>query len=118
MSEQRREHRKSSYEDVYLEIVTEGAAGDVVQKVINCKTVDMSIGGIKLFMDHSAPVGTIMNMCILAGQPQRKFNLTTELRWIQAATDPGWYFAGFEIYESELTDCSAWQEFTRQFHGE
>jgi len=118
MSEQRREHRKSSYEDVYLEIITEGTAGDVIQKVITCKTVDVSIGGIKLFMDHSAPVGTIMNMCILAGDPQRKFNLTTELRWIQQASDPGWFFAGFEIYESELTDCDAWRVFALQFENE
>lgn len=115
MSEQRREHRQSSYEDVYLEILTEGAAGDVVQKVITCKTVDISIGGIKLFIDHFAPVGTIMNMCVLLGESQQKFNLTTELRWIMTAADPGWFFAGFEIYENELSDYEAWKKFTAAF---
>lgn len=116
MSEQRREPRQNSYEDVYLEIITEGAAGDVVQKVISCKTVDISVGGIKLFMNHSAPVGTIMNMCVLfGGEPQQKYNLTTEIRWIHTAADPGWFFAGFEIYENELSDYEAWKCFAAQF---
>ncbi|CBL46950.1 Hypothetical protein HDN1F_33670 [gamma proteobacterium HdN1] len=118
MAEQRRDPRNAAYEDVFLELVAEGAAGDMVQKVVSCKVVDFSVSGVKLFVDYPIPVGTIVNMCVVMAGAERRFNLITELRWIRDASDPGWFFAGFEIYEGEMTDCDAWYQFTRQFHGE
>jgi hypothetical protein len=118
MHDKRIEARKPLHERVDLEIISdggsEGGPGGVAINLLDCRTVDVSPSGLRLMMNQSVPVGTIMNMCVVVDGGERRFHLTAEIRWIRPSPEPGWLLAGFEIYDTEYSDSAAWRYFLQR----
>jgi hypothetical protein len=111
MNDKRQELRQPLAERVELEIIAESAPGEVSTVISVCETLDISGGGLRIIMENSVAVGTIMNMVVTVDQGQRSFNLTAELRWIRPGDRSGQFIAGFEIYDTDFTDSAAWRYF-------
>ena len=100
--------RKRRREDVFIELTLLNTDGDYIDKVVECETVDVSVNGLKLYVSHDIPVGTVMDVCVKVEGINQPFYLTTELKWIEPLADEGWYFVGLEVYEGDDTDCALW----------
>jgi hypothetical protein len=114
MHDKRTEQRKALHERVDLEIIPEGGPGDGSSTVMNCRTVDVSPSGLRLMMNQSVPVGTIMNMSVVVDGGERRFHLTAEVRWLRPSPEHGWLLGGFEIYDTEYSDSAAWRYFVQK----
>ncbi len=59
---------------------------------------------------------TVLDLCLSFKDNPEKFYLTAEVKWSQPLIDDGWYFVGFEIYESDHTDYKKWYKWVNQSH--
>ncbi len=111
--DKRRSVRRNWKEDVFLEITTLNDEGDYVDRVVSCETVDLSVTGLKLYVNQPIVSGTVLDLCVNHSKAIRKFFLTAEVKWVRPLPDEGWYFVGFEIYEAEGTHYKEWAQWVQ-----
>ena len=73
------------------------------------ETLDVSAGGIKLYLESSVKEKTILDFCLEYSGCTQRFLLTGEVRWCQAAGND-LYHVGIEILDAQGTDYLEWQE--------
>jgi len=96
---------------VFIELVApEIGSGDSGQ-VAQCRTLDVSRGGLRAILEHQLVPGAIHQIGVELPDTGRTFYLAGEVRWCQANRPPehGWT-AGFALLNAGDSDIESWAE--------
>lgn len=109
---ERRRHERVAYEtDVRVKLYTVSGYVDLADKVLYCRTADLSESGIRLSSDIEIPVGSELEMSVVSEDPPKAFTHRGEVRWVLDDVDPGKFSIGIEFIQASDGHRDAWREF-------
>ena len=109
MAENRKSERMERRESVSIQIISSSQHKQHPPEVASTETLDISAGGIKLYLNGSVREKTILDFCLEYSGETRRFLLTGEVRWCQAVED-SLFHVGIKILDAQGTDFVEWQE--------
>lgn len=108
-NELRQEYRLDTPLTVFIELIA--ANINTPATIVISQSLDISANGLRIITDRELPVGSILSSCVQLHNSERRFMLSTEVKWSQAHLNNGEYLIGLALFESEDTDIQAWKEF-------
>lgn len=92
----------------FVELESPGIGDSSRGKVLACKTLNVSRGGLLVTLEREVPVGAILQIGVDLPQAGYTLYLAGEVRWCTPAEnadveESGWY-AGFQILNAKETD--------------
>jgi hypothetical protein len=108
-NDQRQEYRFNTPLTVFIEFVA--ADSDSSATIVICQSLDISANGLRVITDRELPEGTILQSCVQLKEKNRRFMLSTEVKWSQPYKNNGEFLIGLALFESENTDIQEWKEF-------
>jgi hypothetical protein len=87
---------------------------DLVGRIFSCHTKDVSLGGIKLFVDIDIPCGAILELEIIFSNSPERYWLIGNVIWCDEYVDESlegdWYNIGVSFDVAENPQFSSWGE--------
>ncbi len=108
-NELRQEYRLDTPLTVFIELIA--ANIDTPATIVISHSVDISANGLRVITDRPLPIGSILSSCVQLNNSERRFMLSTEVKWSQALVHKDECLIGLALFESEDTDIQAWKEF-------
>jgi len=108
MSENHREHIRVHLNcRVFIELAA--AVGGEPADIAQCKTLDVSFGGLKVSLGRELTAGALLQIGVELPGLEDTLYLTGEVKWCRPNNDPetGWA-AGFELLNSG--DIDKWRD--------
>jgi len=108
LSNHRNDQRIYSRESVSIQILQPNTNDMDSPRVIMCKTVDISIHGLKLQLNEPVESERIFDLCIELDFTPPYLLLVGETRWCRYNEDDNCYDVGIFIHDSEGSDYQEW----------
>ncbi|WP_276606621.1 PilZ domain-containing protein [Mangrovimicrobium sediminis] len=112
----RRHLRLPAEHRVFVESDTEGLSDDTPITV--CSTLDVSVSGMQLVLDHELPVGAFLHLGVEpSGSTERDgpLFLVAVVRWCQPReNEDGPWLAGLELQPAVESDYQLWEQLVRR----
>lgn len=108
-NELRQEYRLDTPLTVYIELIAANTSTPAT--IVISQSLDISANGLRVITDRELPIGSILSSCIQLNNSERRFMLSTEVKWSQAHHNKDEYLIGLALFESEDTDIQAWKEY-------
>jgi hypothetical protein len=112
MSEFNRAHPRHPFEgEIFIERLASGVENDQPSEIIKCKTVDVSLNGIRVGINRQLDAGAILQISVDLSDAQDTFYLVGEVKWC-CRDDKGetLWLAGFELLNAADTDLELWRQ--------
>jgi len=82
-------------------------------QVHQCRSKDISFGGLKILSHISLPLGTVKSIAIDLGKPRGSIKARAEVRWCLEIDETPTYYLGMKLVELTPKDLSIWQRFVK-----
>ncbi len=76
---------------------------------VNCHSLDISRGGLRVSLEHPLPIGFITELCA-ENRKGKLMLLFAEVRWCDKDNDV--YQCGFQLLDAEASDLTHWLQDT------
>ncbi|MEM9102162.1 MAG: PilZ domain-containing protein [Pseudomonadota bacterium] len=109
--EKRETSRVNQKESVSIQILSSSLDEAVAPVVVDSETLDISSGGLKIYVDQWIENGCILDFCVEFSNNPRRFLLTGETKWCKKI--PGentTFYLGIEVMDTEGTDFAPWHK--------
>ncbi len=108
----RQEHRLLAEETVFLQLESAALDGEVGSdsvepSILVSHSVDISANGLLMLVDSPLPLGSIHSVCVVLQNPERRFQLIAEVKWVRAEQDQ--WRLGLSLYDSDGSDIRQWK---------
>ncbi len=112
MSEFNRAHPRHPFEgEIFIERLASGVENDQPSEIIKCKTVDVSLNGLRVGINRQLDVGAILQIGVDLSEAQDTFYLVGEVKWCcRDDTGETLWLAGFELLNAADTDLEFWRQ--------
>ena len=123
MNDEFQERRKHPRIDVswaiYIEVVGRGSRTEADNVIVRCETVDVSVGGLKIWVPEPIPQGSQLNIAVPMDDWKENLELAGRVMWSRAADDGKGFWLGLELEDSSHDDMRKWYEAVQQlqFHA-
>ena len=110
MSENKRhDERLAGQATAFIELM--GASIDAPDRapIIICNSVDISRGGLRVYVDTFIEPGTILHLGLQLPGQEHPLYVVAEVKWAQRTSARDGYWIGFALLESDGTDIAHWQ---------
>jgi c-di-GMP-binding flagellar brake protein YcgR len=105
----RRKHQRIEVEQaIYVEVVRRGSRSEADNTIIRCETVDISVGGLRLWMPESVAQGSILNIAVPMKDWTENLELVGEAKWVKEADNKTGYWVGLELEDASRDDMEKW----------
>jgi len=105
----RRKHRRINVEQaIYVEVVTPGSRSEADNIIIRCETVDISIGGLRIWVPASIAKGSTLNIAVPMDDWEDNLVLVGEAIWVGEADSKAGYWVGLELEDTSREDMVKW----------
>jgi hypothetical protein len=110
MREQRRKHLRLPLESTtVLEFPSPRQVQGASERLINCKTLDVSRGGLQIVLAEELMVGAIIPIRIDLPGADGTLHVAGEVRWCLKNKDAQHpWMAGFQLLNADNTDIEQW----------
>jgi hypothetical protein len=111
MSEFNRAHPRHHFEgEIFIERLASGVENNQPNEIIQCKTLDVSLSGLRVGINRQLDVGAILQIGVDLSEAQDTFYLVGEVKWC-CRDDKGetLWLAGFELLNAADTDLESWR---------
>lgn len=111
--DERRAHtRFEASEDISLKIVFSSENPGLLGRTLDASTLDVSAGGLRISLNHSIKIDSVLDVWVTLKEQKRKFFLTGNVRWCNESDKPGIYQIGLILRErtDTVTDLRSWQD--------
>jgi Tfp pilus assembly protein PilZ len=111
MPEQRRKHLRLPIESTtFIELLSPRLGQSESGKMITCRTMDVSRGGLQVILSEELTVGAILQIGVdLPNAPDTMY-LAGEVRWCLPSNDEQHpWMAGFQILNADDSDIDTWE---------
>ena len=112
MSEFNRAHPRHPFEGaIFIELLASGVENNQPSEIIKCKTLDVSLNGLRVGINRQLDVGAILQIGVDLSEAQDTFYLVGEVKWC-CRDDKGetLWLAGFELLNAADTDFEFWRQ--------
>lgn len=109
---ERRDNPRLMRDDkLFIQILAASENPALVGSTLSCSALDISRQGIRLGVDHEAPVGSEIELWVDVNGMSEKYFLNGFIKWCyELDSDSASYELGIELIEKDLTDYAIWQE--------
>ncbi len=110
MEEEKRQHlRLPLASTLFIELVSPRAGSSEPGEVAQCKTLDVSRGGLRVSLERELTVGAILQIGVQLPRAADTLYLAGEVRWCRANKEPqqGWS-ASFKLMNAGNSDIDSW----------
>lgn len=110
MSEQRRKHLRLPIESTtFIELLSSRLGHSDSERVVSCKTVNVSRGGLQVKLAEELTVGTILKIGVDLPEASSTLYLAGEVRWCLPSNElQNPWLAGFQILNADDSDTERW----------
>jgi len=110
MSEQRRKHLRLPLEsETFLELLSPRMGQAESERMIKCKTMNVSRGGLQVVLQEELGVGTILQIGVDLPGTEHTLYLAGEVRWCLPSNDAqNPWLAGFQVLNADDSDIERW----------
>ena len=109
MPEQRKHLRLPIASTTFIELLSPRMGKAESGKMVTCKTVDVSRGGLRVMLAEKLTVGAILQIGIDLPDAADTLYLAGEVRWCRKGKNKQHpWRAGFQILNAEDSDIEAW----------
>ncbi|MCP5165317.1 MAG: PilZ domain-containing protein [Pseudomonadales bacterium] len=114
MNDEFQERRKHPRIDVswaiYIEVVGRGSRTEADNVIVRCETVDVSVGGLKIWVPEPIAQGSQLNIAVPMDDWKENLELAGRVMWTRAADDGKGFWLGLELADSSHDDMRKWYE--------
>jgi c-di-GMP-binding flagellar brake protein YcgR len=107
-AERRRHLRVDVEKAIYIEVVRRGSRSEAHNKIIRCETLDVSLGGLRVWVPEPVAQGSRLNIVAPMEDWSESLELVGEAMWIKPAEDKAGYWVGLELKDSSHDDMEKW----------
>lgn len=109
---ERRDNPRLMRDDrLFIQILAASENPELVGNTLSCSALDISRQGIRLGVDHEAPVGSEIELWIDIKGMSDKYFLNGFIKWCyELDSDSASHELGIELIDKDLTDYAIWQE--------
>lgn len=110
MSEQRRKHLRLPLESTtFIEMLSPRMGQAESGRMITCKTMNVSRGGLQVVLAEELTVGAILQIGVDLSGAADTLYLAAEVRWCLPSNDAqNPWMAGFQILNADDSDIERW----------
>ncbi len=119
MSEFNRAYPRHPFEGaIFIELLASGVENNQPSEIIKCKTLDVSLNGLRVGINRQLDVGAILQIGVDLSEAQNTFYLVGEVKWC-CRDDKGetLWLAGFELLNAADTDLEFWRHAVTEIPG-
>lgn len=107
--EDRRRHERVNVEKaIFIEVVSRGSRSESDNRIIRCETLDISVGGLRLWVPELVAQGSTLNIAAPMNDWSESLELVGEAMWVKEAEDTQGYWVGLELRDSSREDMEKW----------
>ncbi|MEM9254866.1 MAG: PilZ domain-containing protein [Pseudomonadota bacterium] len=112
MSEQRRQYLRLPVESTtFIEVEAPSANQEDKGRLVTCKTLNVSRGGIQVSLGEALTQGAILQIGIDLPGAETTLYLAGEVRWcLPELNSNDCWLAGFKLLNADHSDIVAWHE--------
>lgn len=105
----RRQHERIEFvQAIYIEIASRKRRSEARNTIFRCETVDVSVGGLKLFVPQSIPAGSRLNLAVPLASGKDNLELTGEAVWMTPAPDREGCWIGLRLDDADRASMEKW----------
>ncbi len=105
----RRKHQRINVEKaIYIEVVGRGSRSEADNTIIRCETVDISVAGLKIWVEHAIPQGSKLNIAAPMDDWKENLELVGKVMWLREADNAPGYWAGLELEDTGRDNMERW----------
>ncbi len=110
MPEQKRKHLRLPIESTtYIELLTSRLGQDESGRMITCKSLNVSRGGLQVMLEEEIAVGAILQIGVDLPGAEDTLYLAAEVRWcLPSRNEQNPWMAGFQILNADDSDIERW----------
>ncbi len=110
MPEQRRKHLRLPIESTtFIELLSPRLGHSESGRMVTCKTMNVSRGGLQVILAEEITVGTILQIGVDLPGAEGTLYLAGEVRWCLPGNDEqNPWMAGFQILNADDSDIDRW----------
>ena len=106
--ERRQYERFSVAKVIYVEVVRSASGKETDNPIIRCETVDISIGGLRIWVPEAIPEGSRLNLAVPMDDWKNNLELSARSVWTRPCESPPGCWVGIELEDSEREDMERW----------
>ncbi len=107
-TDRRKHERVEIVRAIFIEVVNKGGRSEADNPIIRCETVDVSVGGLKIFVTEEIVKGSRLNLAVPLDDWKENLELVGEAMWIKPAEGKPGYWVGLELKDSSREDMEKW----------
>ena len=108
-NQDRRQHERFDFvQAIYIEIASRKRRPESSNTIIRCETVDVSVGGLKLFVPQPIPEGSRLNIAVPLENGRNNLELTGEAVWMKPTDDDTGCWVGLQLDDSDRESMEKW----------
>lgn len=114
----RREHPRVHVElAIYVEVVKRGSMTEADNHIIRCETLDVSVGGLKIWVPEPIAQGSTLNIAAPMEDWKENLELVGEAMWVREAEDKDGYWVGLALKDSSREDMQKWSSVVKRLNN-
>lgn len=114
----RRAHERVNIEKaIYVEIVKRNSRSEADNKIIRCETLDISVGGLRIWVPEAIPQGSTLNIAAPLDDWTESLELVGEAMWVKPATNRNGFWVGLALKDSSREDMEKWFKVVHRLTG-
>jgi hypothetical protein len=107
-TDRRQYERIEVVQAIFIEVVRRGSRKESDNAILRCETVDISVGGLKVFVPIEIASGTHLNLAVPMDDWKENLELQGEAKWSRPADDRPGFWVGLELKDSSREDMARW----------
>jgi len=105
----RRKHQRIEVvRAIFIEVVRRGNRSESANTILRCETVDISVGGLKVYVPQSIPRGSRLNIAVPMEDWKENLELVGDSMWVKPADDGKGFWVGLELHDTDRSSMEKW----------
>ncbi|PLW67298.1 PilZ domain-containing protein [Pseudohalioglobus lutimaris] len=107
-TDRRQYERIEVVQAIFIEVVGRGSRKESDNPILRCETVDISVGGLKVFVPEKIAAGSQLNLAVPMDDWKENLELRGEAKWSRPADGRAGYWVGLELMDASREDMERW----------
>jgi len=107
-NDRRRHPRFNVRKVIYIEVVDRHSRSEADSTIVRCNTVDISLGGLRIWVQEPLPDGCQVNIAVPADEWKENLELVGKVMWVREADDNAGFWVGLELEDTSRENMEAW----------
>ena len=105
----RRKHQRVEVaQAIFIEVVNRKNRSESQNTIIRCETVDVSVGGLKIYVLDTIAMGSRLNIAVPMEGWKENLELVGEAVWVRPAEGKEGFWVGLELRDSNRDNMEKW----------